>query len=93
MRQQKMMCYNPRFSPTIPLRTSRAIRSPPWGKNTHTITVTTNYVWLIECDPVFYAVTEKGEACSGVGGVVGDYGAGEEASVAVLEGLREVPVI
>jgi len=87
------MCHNPRFSPTIPLRTSRAIRSPPWGKGTHTITVTTDYVRLIKCDPVFDTVTKEGEACSGVGSVVGDYGAGEEASVTVLEGLREVPVI
>ena len=55
--------------------------------------MTTDYVRLIKCDPVFDTVTKEGEACSGVGSVVGDYGAGEEASVTVLEGLREVPVI
>lgn len=88
-----MMPHNPWFRRTIPLRTSRPIRTPPGGKCTCTIPLTTNHVWLIKCDPVFYAVAEEGEASLRVGEVVGDYGAGEEASVAVLEGLGEVPVI
>ena len=57
------------------------------------MSVATDHIGLVECDPVFYPVAEGGETHAGVVYEVRDYGPREEAPVTILQGLREVPVI
>lgn len=55
--------------------------------------MTADDVGFIECDPVFHSIAEEGETELGVVDEVGDYIAGEESSVSLLESQWEIPVI